>query len=502
MRLDRLFWCSVLVASVLLCAFPQRGEANWFTRIAREAGDAGSAGAKFGLHGLDEAARYVAKLPSAGNGLALAAHVTPEGHWKFVNREGAVFTAAGPDEMARVAQTFGAEGPQRRLMLYLHEDAVFKHREQLKNLPSGAELRLIENGQSFRLIGSGPELRAELRPNLVAALDDPQMFREAAFHTGRVLNRSAVRVVALDPKGPKTLSSIPSYDPATRAALVDAIDPAALSAALAKLKYQTLVVTGRVEGSVLHYTPRGGGERQLSIPDLTRAAEAADVNLVVLNAAETRQPGGRTWLFQTVEVAGLQDAMKRATFGDFLQALGGNRGELTVSARPSGSGRIALSVQPSGGASAPLTDAVTGWLTETAGSWMGHVAVQGIQASVPDRARAEELDLRIIPGIPSGLQIMYLVSLVCGLAGWEFSSAWWRRIWPPELREDYGMAAGYHAARVVRFLAFLLLFVPIVGFPAILATVAVQLWRTITAPFRWIGGKMRNLGGARTESRT
>ena len=39
-----------------------------------------------------------------------------------------------------------------------------------------------------------------------------------------------------------------------------------------------------------------------------------------------RQPGGRNWLWQRIAVGGLDDALKRATLGDFLDALGKARG--------------------------------------------------------------------------------------------------------------------------------------------------------------------------------
>lgn len=100
---------------------------------------------------------------------------------------------------------------------------------------------------------------------------------------------------------------------------------------------------------------------------------------------------------------------------------------------------------------------------------------------------------------------MYLVSLFCGLVGWEFSSSWWRRVWPIEQREEYGNAIGYQAARAVRLLAFLLLFLPVVGFAAFLAAVAAQLWHMLTAPLRWLRwlrGKTGHLERAGAEPRS
>jgi drug/metabolite transporter (DMT)-like permease len=132
-----------------------------------------------------------------------------------------------------------------------------------------------------------------------------------------------------------------------------------------------------------------------------------------------------------------------------------------------------------------MTDAVSTWVTEKAGAIMGQMVVEGIEAFVPDQARQEELDLRLVPGVPSSLQFAYLISLVAGLIGWEHAFAWFARIWPPEAREEYRGAFGYHAARLVRLAALVLVFLPILGLPALVATMLTQLWRLLTAPIRW-----------------
>lgn len=464
--------------------------ANWLTRLAREAGDAGGGvGSKAGrleLGALESAAEFVAKLPPSAKGLTLAAHVTQEGHWKFVNRSGEVFTAATPDEMSRVAGALGEEGAAgAQLALYLSEDTIFKGREALKDLPRSADLNVVVERSSYPIKGSGTTLKAEVRPNLVVELGAQDMFREAIFHLARPLNRSSVRVLGLEPGGPKALSSVPGYDPATKAALVDLVDPAVLAAALAKLKHQTVLLTGRIDGDYLFFKPSTGAESRILVSELSSAAEEAGVSLVILKSSASRQPGGKNWLWQTISVAGLDDAMKRATFGDFLSALAGSRGELTVAARSSGMDRITLTATPSGGAGLPMTDAVSNWLTETAGKLMGDMVVEGVQAFIPDKAQVEEIDARIVPGIPAWIQYAYLLSLVAGLIGWEFSLAWWARVWPPEDRAEYRGAIGYHAARLVRLLALLLLFLPIVGAPAMIAAGLAAVWRGLTAPVRW-----------------
>ena len=163
------------------------------------------------------------------------------------------------------------------------------------------------------------------------------LFDEALAQLERPLSRSSIRTLALEPGGPGTLSSYPRLDPDTKAALVDAIDPASLAGALSSVRGQTVLVTGRVEDNLLRFRPSSGAEQSVKLSDLTRAAADADVNLVILHAEAPRQPGGRNWLWQRIAVGGLDDALKRATLGDFLDALGAARGEFHVGMQREGS---------------------------------------------------------------------------------------------------------------------------------------------------------------------
>ena len=486
---------TVLAALAAGLALPS--DAGWLSRLAREAGEtgggaglAGRAG-RLGLGALDDAAAHVAALPRLAKGTPLAAHVTPEGHWKFANRDGEVFTAATPDELARVKSTLApGAAADESLALYLSEDTVFARRALLKDLPE-AELYVVVGKDAYRLRpGATPDdLVAEFRPGVVVGLGDRTLFEEAVYRLGRPLNRANIRVLALEPGGPAHLSGAPRYDPATKAALVDSVDPAALPAALSGLRGQTALVTGRVDGGTLTFRPSRGPEQTLDIARLVKAAEDADVNLVLLGTGATHQPGGRNWLWQKVAVAGLDDALKRATFADFLSALGGSGSELAVKAAPGSHGRVVLSAVPAPSATAPLTDTFGQWI----GELTGHVAVRSVEVFARNAAEERERDARLIPGIPADLQYAYLGFLVLGVLGLSVARAWWARIWPPEDRSEYSGRIGYLAARAARVLAFILLFLPVAGLPAFLWTSVLYIWGLLTAPARgwsWLRNRL------------
>lgn len=483
--------------------------AGWLSKIGRLADDAGGVGGgalRHGVPGDDFASAFTrhARLPGEveKSAAALAAHATPEGHWRFTNAKGEQFTAANAAEMERVVATLLPDNPRAasKLELFLSEDTIFHRPDLVKALPADAKLHLLTAKQAFPLVRSAQSTFAALvRPNLRLAMRDRRSFEEALWQLSRPLNRSNLRTIALEPGGGAYIPSVPRLDPATKAALVDRVDPFKLPGALGSLKGQTVVVTGRVDGHTLRFKPEGGAEKTVLIDDLMSAAREADVNLVLLQSDKALQPGGRNWLWQTQEVKGLDNALNRATLADFLDALGASRGGLAVEAGQAANGRARLDIVPirPEGTAQQITESVTGWADDLVGHVLGKVAIEAIKIDAVDRERQRELDDRIVPGIPASIQWAYLAGILLGLIGYAWSWPWFARLWPAEDRAEYAGAFGYYAARGVRGLAWLLVFLPIAGIPAgtwaMLVGLALQIWAGLTAPFRlvrWIGRKL------------
>lgn len=481
-----------ICACLTLLLVGNPAHANWLSKVIGAAEHATPRVGKAGASGIDDAALHVRALPARADGVAaLAAQASQEGHWRFVNKAGETFTAGTPDELKRVATVLLPEAKADvKLTLYVTEDTIFLYRAALKDLPKGSELHVVAGSESYRIVrrgeGVSERLFAQVRSNLVVELADRKRFGEAAWQLARPLNKSNVRVVALAPGGPPHLAAVPRIDPATKRALVDVIDPASLPAALGSVRGQTVLVTGRVDGRLLYVQPSSGPERSILLPDLFNAAEEADVNLIVLRAASTpRQPGGRNWLWQRVEVKGLEQAMQHARFADFLNALGGPNNRLLVSATSSGR-RTTLEIRPAAELSGSALPSPTGGLfSGFVSDLAGRVVTTGLDGSLRSAERQQELDQRLIPGIPSDVQIGYLLLVVLGLVGAPVARGWWGRLWPREAATDYAGRAGYWAARIVRGGVFLLLFLPL----AAPVTAPLNLWRQVvgvaTAPVRW-----------------
>jgi hypothetical protein len=463
---------------------------GWFDRLPILTGKAASRSAPQAKGSLDNAVRYVRALPARAGTLALAAQGTQEGHWRFVNRAGEMFTVGAPEEMKSVvAVLYPTAKAGARLALYLTEDTSFRDPAAFKALPAGTDLYVVIGHQSYRVVkrpeGTGERFFAEVSPNLVVEIGDRRLFEEAAWQLSRPLDKARVRILALEPGGPSTLYARPRFDPATQRAQVDVVDPASLAAAIGSVRGQTLLVTGRIDGELLYVKPYSGPERSLLVKDLLQAAADADVNLIVLQATPTpRQPGGRNWLWLSVEVQGLDKALQRARLVDFLNVLGGQHRRLVVSALPVGD-RTALDVSPIADlpGSAP-GKGVGDFFAAIVADIAGRVATTTLQASLRSAARQQELDRRVVPGISTDVQLAYLVLLIVGLLGVPVSRDWWQRIWPPEMAGEYAGRSGYWAACAVRALAFALAFMPVTAVVAAPYNLARQIREVATAPVR------------------
>ena len=445
--------------------------------------------------GIDAVATYIKTLPVRPDQAVLAASASHEGHWRLVNRAGETVTAANPDELARALNLLApgmTETAKARLALYLTDETVFQHRALIGQLPLADRYVMIA-GAAYALRDVMPMTDprflaafAEVPPRLVVGLQDRAKFDEVMSQLTKPLAKALIRIIALEPGGPAKLSASPLIDPTTKRAMTDAIDPDRLRHTMSSLSGQTAVLTGRVTGDVLVFKPSNGPERSLLLPDLTAAAEAADVNLIVLRSSSARQPGARNWLWQRVEVANLDSAIERSTLADFLSALGGETGTMFVDAAAFNAFRTQLTIGQIHPAtlSMPSGNPISGVFNDILAEVTAKVPVQGIMAYMRSAARDRELSRRIIPGIPSWLQISYAAALVLGLIAWPVVSGWWQRVWPPEQRAEYGNAIGFQAAQIARRLAFFLLFLPLAGPFAYLWFAARSFPRLLRALFR------------------
>jgi hypothetical protein len=421
--------------------------------------------------GLDLALAQARRLVAAAGTVILAADASQEGHWTFANGKGERFTAASPDELARMTSVLAPEAKEAgaRLIIVVTEQSVFGRAEALAKLPREAAIRLSTATGVYALVGRPPR-QIQVSPKLRVEIGERAAFDEVLAQLDRSLARGGIRVVALQPGAAETLARRPALDIRGRGDLIERIDPVRLKDALSRLRGQTVVVTGRLEGRLLNFQVAGGPERSINVEDLIAAAAAGDANLIILDAPAGRQPGTRNWLWLKAEVQGVDALHPDAGLDALLVAFATEARQLDVRLTARDEARVALIAVP-GAAAASSTAATIGEaLGRVASDLSGQVTARieptAIHMHLVSAARSRELDRRLISWLPAWVTWGYLGLLVLGALGTRVSRRWWARLWPPERAADYPTAIGLQAARAVRLVAYALIFMPAVAIAA------------------------------------
>ncbi len=480
----RLLVASLLALAVLASA--QTVEANWLTRILKHADDGVPHRTAKRLAPIEEAGAHLKTLPTARQSRAVAVELTNEGHWRLRNAEGETFTAATPDELKRGLRVLTplAEETAKQILL-LSGDTLFKDTAKLKELPADAEFnaliesrvyglhRRIVNGVERYSLDVGSGVRVPIR----SRAEVHEMLRQLA----RPVDLTALLVLALEPGATGLLKRTRPVDPTPGRVVVESVDPERLPHMLSAVARSTVVISGRMSGQTLHFRPSSGPERTLALDELRRAAAAHDVNLVVIESASARQPGTRNWFWQRVAVTRLDGPRANPALPDLIGQLTGGipvetdaviMQELRTAFQLSGIQRGAA-----GGWTAPVSETWRDLAPEVTGT----IVASGLRLDLTSSNRQRELDARLVPGIPSLVQIAYIGLMVVGLAGLSVAREWWQRLWPVEARGDYARRTGYWAARGVRGAIFLLVFVPLVAVASAPAAFIRGTWRALVA---------------------
>lgn len=500
-------WRGLLISGLFLflLAYPTPSQGGWFTKLIREAAEAGGStarkSAKVGAGHLDNAAAHLKKINLPDGRPGLAAEITDEGHWRFVNKAGETYTAGTPEELSRAFSTLlpgktAGAGKGLKPALVLTARSIYRHRALLKDLPEHGPLFVVINKKNYPLLlrGSGDKTRAfaRLRKNLSLEMRTSETFEEAYWQVNRGFNQADIRLLSLQPGSTRIVPA--ARRRAKNTGLVVAPEPAdpfALAKSMASIRGQTVLLSGRIEGSFLHFKPVKGSAGAVRLKQLRKAADKADVNLIIVNTGSAAQPGSRNWLWQRRQVNGLARAMAAKTRADFLEALVGGRGPFLVRTKLHSDGRR-VSLETASLLDKrllPSSDGLTNIFTDSLSHLAGELVSQSVAADLRSKRYQDELDWRLIPGIPSNYQIFYGMLLVLALIGLPVSRRWWRRIWPLEERSQYAGPFGYYAARSVRLLVFVLLFMPLTAIAAVPVHFLQRLWHWLTLPvrlWRWL----------------
>ena len=485
----------LLLALALLASAVPRADANWLTRILRHADDAHPTRVGKGVvASFDEVGLHLSTLPGATRGRTIAVDATNEGHWRLRNAEGETFTAATPEEFRRGVQLLAPikSGDVVGHSLVLTAEAIFRHGAQLKTLPADAELKVLFDGQVRgvvrRVVAGAERYYLDAGGGVHVPVTTREHVQEALWQLARPVELADIRVLALEPGATTLLKSSRTAGAGPLAS--EAVDPERLPHMMSAVARGTIVITGRIVGPTLHYRPSSGPERTLMLDTLRTAAAASDVNLVVVHSASARQPGTRNWLWQRVDLTPLASPIKPALADLVRQLTGGIPVEVQVQEVQLRRATLAFSSLAGGagrGWTAPVGEAWRDIATEVTGT----IVAGGLQLDLRSREHQRELDDRIIPGIPSSVQFVYIGFWVLGLFGFLVASGWWQRIWPLEARTDYARRSGYWAARILRQTTFVMIFMPLVALVSAPVALLRSVWQQLQALYTIVSRPFR-----------
>lgn len=482
---------------LLLAEISEAVVAATFTKaLAETPGEADGEGEKASgtrFSSLVDPATLFKSVPKHDHANAIVASAPAAGYWRFTNAIGETRTIARADEIKNAIKWLApvaSELQSPKVAIYLSGETFFS-KNALSELPKEARFYVVLKGKPYKLVaGRDGKYYALIKQRLALQLKNEAGVKEALWQLARPVNRHKMRLLSLNDNAPKTLpfshtnpvDSLPAPEP---------VNPYALGRALKGLRGQSVLLVGRVRDDILYFKSRNGPDARVLLSDVRRAAVEADVGLVVISGPSSNQPGSRNALWQQVQVIGLEDAITKATIGDFLGALGFERGAIVVSVAPLGRNHVILNAISHPGligalAVDPVTNqpsALESLFIDLMASITGDVSTYWVQASLRHSQYEDELRKRIVPGVPADYQFLYLGLMAVGLLGLPVALGWWRKLWPLPPVDSHRSTFWHIVYGAFRLLLFSLFFMPLVALVAITAQLVRTLSLLMVAPF-------------------
>ncbi|MCP4932872.1 MAG: hypothetical protein GY927_01400 [bacterium] len=345
----------------------------------------------------------------------------------------------------------------------------------------------------------------EIRKGMIAASHNAHDLSEALFRMNHTFNPADVHVVSFSKKAPDFPDPI-NFAASGRVPDPTLIDPTRLDRAFKVLRGKKLIVTGKVEGGVLFVKTRGGTVKRLPLDDLRTKAREANIDLIILGGKSTAQPGKKSF-FGRQDGKKLSAAFATERYGDFLVALGGKKKLMVMQLDAVDESHVVWRSMPdSAKASKGLLkrmekEPVASSLARALVNPVGKAAPKededelSIELNAKSKGWQTELEHRIIPGIPFGLQLLYIVNLIAGLLAWTTSSWLWEKIWRSKGRSEFSSKWSWFGYRLVRNLTMILTLMGAIGILLFLFQWLISAWLTLLAVLRIITWPVRKLFG-------
>ena len=399
------------------------------------------------------------------------------GHWQIKQSDGSVF--ALPDSMNLGFLPI----PPRALVMSVHD--LPKDFTLFEKLPP--RLPVFVQSDSKKLF----ELKRPTQRDKHWHIDshsvsvpvkDANALQAAIWHLQRPLMDLSSHMLVLDEQSDKLLSTKQNQQTEYFEARVVGVSN--LLQALPTMKYETVVLVGNVQKGIIKRRPTDSDS--ISLNALKRAAKEHDINLVIINSANTDK---------AIKV--IVEHFKQNTFpeiglttSEFFDQFARSKHEiLELTVKSSGESQTLVQLHGRRGFIEPSN------IEKSEGSLAvaevaDHTLVKGISLYHPDEVRSEELGQRIFPFVHSNVQFYLIISSILGLITLGTSWGFWTRTWSLTRPVGFVQWGVYFIIWPVHKLLFLLVFIPVLGFFSFAFVVLKTTWRIVywisIKPLLWL----------------
>lgn len=327
--------------------------------------------------------------------------------------------------------------------LILRESNLPKSLSHFNSLPEGLAVKIISrNGNIYKLNRAGIPLTLKYK-NIELSLSDTSKLDSVLWQLQRPVMTKKVRFVQLSNN---VNTELPSQIMGAKPT-IETVGMNGLLNSIKGLRFETMVLSGKVKEGVLHY-----GEQRIPIKQLEDAAASSDVNLIILGSDNSKK------VLQNLTHNLKEQANSVADFY--------NRFVPTDTATPmrikmTDSGELQTGIH----IEIPATTSV-----ENVSSHPDHLAIMSLHLMVesvkilqPSEERVKELDRRIFPTIHSSIQFYVIISFFSGLLFAVTSWFLYLKIWRSPERVNYGNIFSFSGIYLLHRFGFVLLYLPILG---------------------------------------
>jgi hypothetical protein len=376
--------------------------------------------------------------------------------------------------------TENAVDTNKQATLLLSESNLPYSLDAFNKLPADVAIKLkSRHGKTYSL-STSPAATKLIDNHISINISDMSSLKTALWQLQRPVTSANMRLIQLADNPDLTLpkQSYGSKIP------VDKVGTNQLLNALKTMRQQSFVISAKVENGFIIQ-----GKEKIAVMDLEKVAADRDISLIILGSdkpKKTLDQLAKDW--QKRKDTG---SLNSYTAGDFYNAFAPKNSSSPVPVEIDSSGKLrtALHFDHSVPTKAiqPQSSSIDLALMPL------HALTKSVMLFQPNEARAQELDDRIHPLIPSWVHLSLVGSLVIGLVAHKTSWFLYLKLWASPLRINYRHWFPFTLRYLLHRLAFILLYLPLLGFISPLYILITWTYRIIhfllIRPAYWIFNK-------------